>query len=583
MKKKIILLGLCVLLAASMIGASVISSCGPKSTTTTTPTTAANTPQTGGSLTLFTQWGMEEPSGFDDNTPRIWSGSVWINPFTEWLCRGDIIKYGPRGNNAFGFQTYEMVPEEYLGGELAQNWEISASPLQITFHLRQGVMFTGNTKINMAAREVTANDVVFSLKRVMADAGFAKGSGGYLTWFMNDVTAPDKYTVIVSMSAWTANWFFIMGGGMAMGAIQPKEMADANANGEDWHNAVGSGPFILTDYTAGVGATYAKNPNYWGTTTIGGKSYKEPFIDTLYYPVMADPSTQLAALRTAQIDWMPNVSMENQNTLTSNVPDLVQNKYLNGKVDQWRINRQGSKTLKDKNVRQALMIGLDLQKISDLLYNGGPIVSWPIGPQTPGYTKLEDLPAVDQALYKYDVNKAKQMLATAGYPTGFSIEIDCPATMQDLANTCASMWALIGVTANIKVLDATALTSLRDQVTYPDMLYSNYTVVNPLVSEHLVAGDVVATNFLSSEPFEAMYKAAEGEKDPVKRTALEKALGVAQLDDCGMISFAQPYTLNCYWPWMKNYFGELDSGYYNQMAMIKTIWIDKSLKTKLGH
>jgi len=45
-----------------------------------------------------------------------------------------------------------------------------------------------------------------------------------------------------------------------------KEMADANAKGEDWHNAVGSGPFILTDYASGVGATYTKNPNYWGTT-----------------------------------------------------------------------------------------------------------------------------------------------------------------------------------------------------------------------------------------------------------------------------------------------------------------------------
>ena len=106
MKKKIILLGLCVLLAVSMVGASVISSCGTKSTTTTkttTTTTPANTPQQGGSLTLFTQWGFQDPSGFDDLTTRIWSGSVWINPFTEWLCRGDIATYGPRGNNAFGF------------------------------------------------------------------------------------------------------------------------------------------------------------------------------------------------------------------------------------------------------------------------------------------------------------------------------------------------------------------------------------------------------------------------------------------------------------------------------------------------
>ena len=579
MKKKIILLGLCVLLAVSMIGASVISSCGTKSTatTTTTTTTPANTPQQGGSLTLFTQWGFQDPSGFDDLTARIWSGSVWINPFTEWLCRGDIATYGPRGNNAFGFQTYENVPEQYLTGELAQTWEVSASPLQITYHLRQGIMFTGNTTI-MAARELVANDVVYSLKRTIA----TPGPGSYLA-MIKDVTAPDKYTVVVSLNAFDANWFFIFGGGMAMGAIQPKEMADANANGEDWHNAVGTGPFILTDYASGVGATYTKNPNYWGTTTINGKTYKEPLIDTLYYPIIADESTQIAALRTAQVDWMPNVKTQYESTLTSSVPDLVQTKYLNGKDDEFRINRQGSKTLNNKNVRQALMIGLDLQSISNLLYGGANIVTWPIGPQSPGYTKLTDLPAADQLLYSFNPTKAKQILADAGYPNGFSIEVDVDAPDQDLANACASYWANIGVKATVKVLDADTLTSMRDQVTYPDMLYSNYTVVNPLTTEHLVAGDVLATNYLSSESFEAMYKAAAQEMDPAKRTTLEQQLGLAMLDDCGMIPFAQPYTLNCYWPWMKNYYGELDAGYYNQMPMIKTMWIDKNLKTTLGH
>jgi len=520
---------------------------------------------------------MEEPSGFDSLTQRIWSGSVWINPFTEWLCRGDVEKYGPRGNNSFGFQTYEQVPEQYLTGELAQTWEISANPLQITFNLRHGVMFTGNAKIGMAARELTADDVVFSIKRTIN----TPGPGSYLA-MIKDVVATGRYTVVVSLNRYDANWFFLFAGGMAMGAIQPHEMADANKTVENWHNAVGTGPFTLTDYIAGVGATYTKNPNYWGTTTINGKQYQEPLIDTLYYTVMADPSTMLAALRTGKVDWSPNIPLQDQQTLSQNVPDLIQNKYLSGKVYQWRINRQGSKTLNKKSVRQALMIGLDLNTISKLIYNNGAVVSWPIGPQVPGYTPLEQLPAADQALYSHDTAKAIQMIKDAGYPSGFSVELDITAEYTDLANACADMWSKINVTTNIKVLDPTTATSYRDQVTYPDLLASNYSVVNPLVSLHLAAGNVLATNYLTSEPFDAEYKACAAETDPVKRTALEKQLGIEVLDDCGMISFAQPYVLNCYWPWMKNYYGELDAGYYNQMPMIKTMWIDQNLKKSLG-
>jgi peptide/nickel transport system substrate-binding protein len=587
MRKKFLWVGLSFLLIASMLAASLLASCSKSSTTTTaaqvttttvqTTTPAVAPPVTGGTLTVSTQWGGEEPSGFDDLTQRIWSGSVWINPFTEWLCRGDVTTYGPRGSNAYGFQTWEAIPEQYLTGELASKWEISASPLQMKFTLRQGVMFTANAKIGMAARELTSADVVYSLKRTIG----TPGPGSYLG-MISDVTAFDRYTVIVSLKQYEANWFFIFGGGMAMGAIQPKEMADANATAADWKNSTGTGPFILTDYTAGVGATYSKNPNYWGKTTIGGKEYQLPFIDKLFYPVIADESTRLANLRTGTIDWWPGVKFQYADNLKTTASGMKADQFLYGKIDLWRINRQKSATLKDVNVRRAIMIGLNLKDISMLLYGGGDIASWPIGPQVPGYTPLDKLPASTQELFTYDPVKAKQMLKDAGV-AGMSLEIDTDAADTDLANACYSYWNLIGIKVTIKVLDATAGTAARDQVTYPDMLYTNYTVVNPLVSMHLVAGDVLATNYLVTEPFQAMYTTIATEMDAAKRVGEETTLALAMLADVGMIPFAQPYKLNCYWPWMKNYYGELDAGYYNQMPMIKTMWIDQTVKTSMGH
>ena len=76
-----------------------------------------------------------------------------------------------------------------------------------------------------------------------------------------------------------------------------------------WDSAVGTGPFILSKYVEGAYVMYDRNPDYWLTTTIDGKEYELPFIDTVIYPIIPDESTQIAALRTAQLDWWPRVPM----------------------------------------------------------------------------------------------------------------------------------------------------------------------------------------------------------------------------------------------------------------------------------
>jgi peptide/nickel transport system substrate-binding protein len=193
---------------------------------------------------------------------------------------------------------------------------------------------------------------------------------------------------------------------------------------------------------------------------------------------------------------------------------------------------------------------------------------------------LADLPAADQQLFSYNPTLAKQMLATAGFPNGFTLSIytDSLLIHPDLASAVSAQWAKIGVSVNINVIDTTAMTTASNTVGYPDLLYSSFTVVNPLTTLNLVDGSRIGATYLSTEPFQAMFTQMSTETNAATRTADIQKLSVAFLDDVGAIPFAQPYKLNCYWPWMKNYYGELDAGYYNQMAMIKEIWIDPALK-----
>jgi peptide/nickel transport system substrate-binding protein len=605
MRKKIMWVGLCVLLVAAM----VISSCNktttastPNPTTTasqktsttqvqttsttkvqtTTATTAASTePVYGGSLSVFTQWGNEDPSGFDGiMTVRIWSGSVWVNPFTQWLLQGDIEKYGPRGNNTYAFQNWETIPDQFLGGCLAESWEIQTSPsLTFTFHLRHGVMWTGNQNIGMAPREFNADDVIYSENRALTQ------QGAHVELIYQSVSAPDKWTVIWQCNKFNARWVFVVGSGMSSGAVMAHEQVEAKLGGDDWHDAVGTGPFILTDYTEGQGATYTRNPNYWESTTIKGQQYKLPFIQTLYYPIIPDKSTEVAALRTGKIDWWPNVSTQYADTLKSSAPALIQTKVLYGKIDMFDLNQLNGKYMTNINLRRALMIGTDFTTIANLVFGGGEILAWPLNRTIPEYTPLNQLPAADQALYTYDPVKAKQMIAAEGYPNGFPIQINIPSNnnqARDEADALVSMWAQIGVTGSIVVSDATTETSILQGVQFPDMIYENWTVTNPLTAMSKSDSSGLGTLVQPGNPLEVMYRQALAEPDAAKRSAIEKTLAVLYIESVAQIPMPNPFVLNCYWPWINNYYDELDTGYYNGCPIISRIWINQGLKKSLG-
>ena len=611
MNKKLVWLGLSVLLVAAV----VLSSCSTTTTPTTTQTTtqtqtqtttkttttsivtttqttttavtpAAGTPVSGGTFTMLNNVNTtsnSDPTGWDHIMAiNLGQASVWGNPYMEKLLVGDIEKYGPRGNNTFAFNLWENVPEQYWGGLLATSWEITASPITFTYHLRHGVMFTGNQKIGMAPRELTATDVVYSEERAKSRPGFAAG----LAW-LNSEEAPDKYTVIWHVNPFYANWAWRFDG-TALGQIWAHESVDAGPT--DWHNQVGTGPYILTDFVSGSGATYTKNPNYWGTTTINGKTYQMPFIQTVIYPIIPDESTQIAALRTGKIDWCPKVKTQYSATLTQSSPQLIQQKYLTGNCDYIKINRYGSATLKDVNVRRDLMIGTDLKSIATLVYGGGEYYSWPLAPGALGFVPLDQLPANDKVLWTYDPTTAKQMLATAGYPNGFTMEIMVSSanTQQvDLANALAAMWKTIGITAKINVADATAVATAFDGVTYKDCLVQQFTVVNPYTTMNI--GRAIGAGNIYGDPKDATgvaqeqeYQAFSAEVDPAKRGAEISTMSLSLMTDCGTIGFANPYSLNVYWPWFKNYYGELEASYYNEMPMIMRGWIDQNLKKSLG-
>jgi peptide/nickel transport system substrate-binding protein len=501
----------------------------------------------------------------------------------EKLLVGDIEKYGPRGNKTFAFDLWEQIPEQYYGGLLAESWEIQTTPtVQFTFHLRKGVMFTGNQKIGFASRELTATDVVYSEERAKSRPGFAAGLA-----YLKSETAVDKYTVVWVMDPFNATWAWRFNG-TALGQIWAKEVVDAGA--ADWRNQSGTGPYILTDFVSNNGATYTKNPNYWGKTTINGVAYQMPFIDKVIYPVIPDESTQIAAIRTGKIDWSPKVKLSYSATLTQSSPNMVQQKYLAGTVDYLKLNSLNGPNMTKLDLRRALWVATDLKSIPNLIYGGGEYFSWPYAPNIPTFTPFDQLSASEKEMWTYDPANAKKIMAAAGYPNGFTFTItvnSSNASNVDLANALVAMWAKSNITGVIQLLDNTAAGVSYDQVQYKDGIITSFTVVNPLTTMNLSRNSGAGSNMSLTDPatvlMEKNYIDLAGTVDPLQRTAKLKAQGLLYFDYASSIGFANPYVLNCYWPWFKNYYGELDASYYNTMPMIMRGWIDQSLKTKLGH
>jgi len=421
------------------------------SVTTTSVTTTGNwwnkfgTPQYGGTMTLRTAYNVVN---FDPiNNPGFYSvDSGWMERlFTnKWTVNP----------TEFGYLSLYR-PDQYVGGQLAESWEFT-DPYTFVVHLRQNVYWQNIPPAN--GRQFVASDVVYSYDRLFGLGGFPNVPyNAMYSWYaqnLTSVTALDNYTVAFksnvnnpqliteSMEGLVTDTFLI---------VNPeavKQWGDLN----DWHHAVGTGPFILTNVVASSSVTMVKNPNYWGTDERNPQN-KLPYIDTLTILTIPDNATALASLRTGKIDALDGMSSQDAASMKQTNPSILQVSYpLSNEVT---IDpRQDIKPFSDIRVREALQMAINMPEIVSTYYKGNadptpvsltanymggwgfPYSEWP-----------QDLK--DQ--YAYNPTQAKQLLTAAGYPNGFSTDIVVDtADDMDLLQIVQNYFQAINVTMTIK-------------------------------------------------------------------------------------------------------------------------------------
>lgn len=535
-------------------------------------------PQYGGTLNIGLVYLTLAPLSFD---PADWTWKLQQDTglFYESLMAADLSK-AQRNGGKHAFRADAWLPSDGIRGELAESWEMKDNPLRVEFKLRKGVMFPEKPGV-MKSRELVAQDVVDSFDYLN------KSPKKIPTYFdhIEKVEAPDSHTVVFHMKEFNAEWDYRFGWGY-FSVIMPREVASAGA--KDWKNANGTGPFMLTDYVQGNALTLSKNPIYWGKEKIGDQEYKLPFADKIVYRTIKDEATYLTALRTGKLDVLEGIRWSAVDELKKNAPGLKWVRSLDngGTFVSLRVD---TKPFDDVRVRRALNLAVNQPEIVKAYYNGNAeLFAYPMHPDYVGYFEpLDKMPKEAQELFEYNPDKAKALLAEAGFPKGFSFKVQvcsCSPDHMDLLPLVAAYLERVGVKMEIQPMEYGAFLSAMTTKTHAAgyLMRNGHTNPTTTLRKSFVSKQTWNPSMWADPEFDKRMHAAYLERDESKRQEMLKSMTRDIVAQAPYIWLPTPYVSTAWWPWVKNYGGELRAGAERPGPIHARMWIDQELKKKMG-
>jgi peptide/nickel transport system substrate-binding protein len=535
-------------------------------------------PKPGGTLNVGTNFITLSAMSWD---PADWPWKLNHDTgnYLESLFVGDLAK-STRNGGKYSFRSDAYLPPDAVRGELAHDWHWEENPLRMVINLREGVMFPDKEGV-MKSRELVADDVVFSFNN------FAKSPKVPPRYYeyIDKVEATGPHQVTFFFKSYHSEWDYRFGWGYNS-TILPHEMAEAGA--KDWKNAVGTGPFQIAEYTPGNTAVYAKNPIYWDHETINGVNYMLPFVDKVVYYTIKDEASWIAALRTGKLDILEAIRWQNIDSLKQSVPQLKWARSLSV-FGQYVAMRTDQKPFTDIRVRRALNLAVNKQEIVSSYYNGhAEVFGYPQHPTFEGYWEpLESMPDSVKELFTYNPTKAKQLLTEAGYPNGFSFKVEvcaCNPDQMDLLPLIAAYLEQVGVKVEIQPMEYGAFYSAMMTKTHTAGYLMAKGVINPTrtLSNSFGTGEPWNVSMLSDSAIDAKFAEMYTIRDEAARQEMVKGLTREILDKAPYIWLPTAYAYTAWWPWVKNYGGELRAAAVRPGPIYARLWIDQDMKKQMG-
>ncbi len=338
-----------------------------------------------------------------------------------------------------GLMDYEPGTTD-LKPHLAESYTVSDDGLTYTFTLRDGVVFHNG-------RELVADDVKYSLERVLDPATQSPGQGFYLSIAgaqefidgaadeVTGIRVIDDRTIEFTTSEPDASFLHKLG--LNFAHVVPREAVEA-AGGDFGHQPVGTGGFMLEEWVLGQRLVLVRNPDYFEEGL--------PYLDELVFEIGVDPNVAFLRLQRGEVDILGDGIPSARYTEVLADPDLSQLVATGEQMQTGYVTiNVEMEPFDDVRVRQALNMAINKDRIVRILNNRAVPANQVLPPLFESY-------ASDYEGYPYDPEAARQLLADAGYPDGFDTVLYAynVAPNDRIAQAIQADLAEIGINAELR-------------------------------------------------------------------------------------------------------------------------------------
>jgi ABC-type transport system substrate-binding protein len=522
------------------------TTCAPEVTQPQTSTRAGvpQTPRRGGTLRLA----AGDPHSLDPVTIYDWLEGILSSMIYRPLLDYD--------------QDERIMP--MLAESLPQ---VSADGLTYTFALRQGVHFSNG-------REVVADDWVYSLERHLDP----RNNSSFVNYYTNIAGAPafkdarakeqtagaaspssarsiepksvsglraiDRYTLEICLEK--PDFIFSDVLATPMSAVVPREEVERLGNAFATH-PVGTGPFVLGKWVRGVEIIMDRNPNYFRPG--------EPYLDHVDIAIGPDSATEIMMFERGELDYVPRVSTPDYLRLKRG-PTLSQCMYGIEGYDVIFVSLNCEMPpFTDKRVRQAMNYALNKEHILKLLLNRGVVAHGLLMPANKGFN-------AQRAPYPYDPDKARVLLAQAGYAHGFETQLTVASDVEAWMKAALAVQqdlAAVGVKVELRKVQGPSSYVVQRRKTVP-MAFGNWVpnfsdpkdTLDFLVNgDRITEDNCINTAFYSNAEVNQLFHQGAAEPDPAKRLQIYQRIEEHVFDDAPYLFLVLLNGDELHQPWLK--------------------------------
>jgi peptide/nickel transport system substrate-binding protein len=328
---------------------------------------------------------------------------------------------------------------------LVTDWQMQ-NPSTWIFKLRQGVKFHNRPPVN--GRELVAEDVKYSYELLKDKAQYSTRAA-----LVKTITVLDKYTVRFDLAMPDPRFHLNIVDSLSP-VIVPREAVEAPGGLAE--NPIGTGAFMLKEFSPGDGALLVKNPDYH-LKDKDGRSL--PYVDAVRLYFTKDAATETALFRSKQVDVMRVSTLDQLYALMKTVPDLTLYRVPSFGWGDYGMSMALDKApFSDVRVRQALSMAINRDIMAEVINKGDAALYGPFPWALAGYTKRTDYSYANLGPnYQYNPKEAKRLLAAAGYPSGFDLEIEWAEfqgwTYGEFVQLGARFFQDVGIRVKLKQLE----------------------------------------------------------------------------------------------------------------------------------